>query len=57
LANRERSEAVSALIKIRVPQRPANAKLSLAFAPSAFRVGTQNGHQIFNSNFGEGIEI
>jgi hypothetical protein len=57
LANRERSEAVSALMKIGVPQRPANAKLSLAFAPSGFRVGTQNRHQIFNSNFGEGIEI
>jgi hypothetical protein len=40
LANRQRSEAVSAVIEIRVPQRQANASESFAFAPT--KVGTQN---------------
>jgi hypothetical protein len=40
LTTRQRSEAVSSVIEIRVSQRQANAKLSLAFAPT--KVGTQN---------------
>ena len=44
MANRQRSAAVSALIKIRVNQRQANASLRSRFEPT--EVGTLNFCQI-----------